>query len=270
MRVTIVGSGTAAPTSDRVCSGYFLEIGDDRLLMDCGAGVVHGMARLGLPWAELDHLLITHFHNDHIGDLPMLLFALKHGVRPKRAKALSVWAPRGIGERLTAMAAAFGDHLADPGFPVAVREVAPDETFALGPLTVRAVSTPHTDTSLAYRLEEAGDGDGGPGELNRIGRGRPSLGYTGDTGPSAEVARVLADVDVLIAECALPDDEAIPTHLSPASLAALATDAAPGRLVVTHVYPQLDALDPVARVRAAGWSGEVVRAEDGLELKLEL
>lgn len=256
MKLTIVGSGTAAPTPERVCSGYFIEAGDDTLLMDCGAGVVHGMARLGLPWHGLDHLLISHFHNDHTGDLPMLLFALKHGLRSRREKPLSIWAPRGIGERMKAMAAAFGDHVADPGFPMVIREVGPGDEFAIGPLLVEAASTPHTAHSLAYRLTDPRDGPGREG----------GLGYTGDTGPSTGLAAFMWGVDVLIAECALPDDQAIPIHLSPSSLAALASDAAPGRLVVTHVYPQLDALDPVAQVRAAGWEGETMRAEDGLEL----
>ena len=251
MRVTIVGSGTAAPEAGRVCSGYWVEAADSRILMDCGAGVVHGMARLGLSWAELDHLLITHFHNDHIGDIPMLLFALKHGVRPRREAPLSVCAPHGIGERMRAMQAAFGDHVADPGFPVVIREVAPGDEFAIGGLAVRAVSTPHTDRSLAYRLTEDAR----------------SLGYTGDTGPSAEVGTFMAGVDTLIAECSLPDDDALPTHLSPSSLAAMARRAAPGRLVVTHVYPRLEALGPAERVRAAGWEGETIRAEDGLTVE---
>ncbi|MDX1675048.1 MAG: hypothetical protein R3314_09670, partial [Longimicrobiales bacterium] len=94
------------------------------------------------------------------------------------------------------------------------------------------------------------------------------LGYTGDTGPSPELGAFMRGLDVLVAECSLPDDQAIDTHLSPASLAALGAHAAPGRLVVTHVYPQLAALDPVARLRAAGWDGEAVRAEDGLELEV--
>lgn len=250
MKLTIVGSGTAAPEAGRVCSGYWVEADDGRLLLDCGAGVVHGMARLRLSWPELDHLLITHFHNDHIGDVPMLLFALKHGVRPPREKPLSVWAPHGIGERMKAMEAAFGDHVADPGFPVVIREVAPGDDFAIGGLAVRAVSTPHTDRSLAYRLTDDA----------------VSLGYTGDTGPSAAVGTMMAGVDTLIAECSLPDDDAIETHLSPSSLAAMARRAAPGRLVVTHVYPQLDALGAVGRVRAAGWEGETIRAEDGTTL----
>jgi ribonuclease BN (tRNA processing enzyme) len=244
-----------------------VEAGDEWLLMDCGAGVAHGMARLGLPWDRLDHVLITHFHNDHIGDLPMLFFALKHGVRPKREKPLGLWAPHGIGERLKAMEAAFGDHVADPGFPVVIREVAPGDEFAVGPLAVRTVATPHTDESVAFRLTETPAAPGPETPDTERPDTAPSLGYTGDTGPSGEVARFMAGVDVLIAECSLPDDEAIDTHLSPSSLAAMANRAGPGRLVVTHVYPQLDALDPVARVREAGWSGETVRAEDGLELE---
>lgn len=254
MKVTIIGSGTAAPEPERVCSGYWLEAGSARVLLDCGPGVVHGMARRGLPWQRLDHVLVTHFHNDHTGDIPMLFFALKWGVAERRTTPLTLWAPHGIHERLRAMTAAFGDHVADPGFPVRVCEVSDGDPFAVGDLTVRAAATPHTDSSYAYRIQ-ADDG--------------PVLGYTGDTGPSVEVARFLAGCDVLIAECSLPDDQAMATHLTPSSLAAMAVEASPGRLVVTHVYPQLAALDPVARVREAGWTGEVVRARDGLEIDVD-
>lgn len=252
MKLTVVGSGTASPEADRVCSGYWVEADDTRVLVDCGAGVVHGMARLGLPWAQLDHLLISHFHNDHIGDVPMLLFALKWGMAQGRTAPFTVWAPHGIQARLRAMAAAFGDHVADPGFPLGIREVAAGNRCQLGPVRVTAEATPHTAESLAYRLEHGG----------------AVLGYTGDTGPSAEVARFLGGCDLLIAECSLPEDLAKPTHLTPSSLAAMATQAGPRRLLVTHVYPPLDVLDPVARVREAGWSGETLRARDGLEMEV--
>jgi len=106
------------------------------------------------------------------------------------------------------------------------------------------------DRSLCYTVADAGG----------------VLGYTGDTGPSREVAEFLAGCDVMVAECSLPDDAAIPIHLSPGSLAAMAEQAAPGRLVVAHVYPWLDALDPLALLREAGYRGETVRARDGLDL----
>ena len=253
MRVTIVGSGTAAPEPDRVCSGYLVEHAGARVLLDCGPGVVHHLARFGLPWPALDHVLITHFHNDHLGDLPMLLFALRWGVRRRRTAPLTLWAPDGIEGRLRSLAAGLGDHVREPGFPLEVRPLAPDDAVQLAPgLELRTMRTPHTDESLAFR----------------ISGGSATVGYTGDTGPSDDVARFLARSDLLIAECSLPDDDAIPTHLSPTSLAGMARTAAPGRLVVTHVYPWLEAAAPLALIRAAGWDGDAVRAADGLSFDL--
>ncbi len=253
MQITVLGSGTAAPEPTRVCSGYWVRTPATRLLLDCGPGVVHRLAALGLPWQRLDHVVLSHFHTDHIGDLPVLLFALKWGVRERRSAPLTIWAPHGIQERLRAMRAAFGDHVADPGFPVLVREVTPGDAFEAGDIAMAAARTHHTDASLAYRL----------------GVGGARLGYTGDTGPTPGLGAFLAGCGLLIAECSLPDDEAIETHLSPGSLAVLAREAAPRRLLVTHVYPQLERLGPVARIRAAGWTGETMRAVDGVELEVE-
>lgn len=254
MNLTIVGSGTAAPDPDRVGAALFLETPGVRTLVDCGPGAVHHMARFGLPWPRLSHLVISHFHNDHLGDIPALLFALKWGTKERRTEPLHVFGPEGTGDRLRAMADAFGDHVQDPGFPVVVREIAPGARTRLDHgITLACASTPHTDESLAYRFEAD---DGG------------TLGYTGDTGPSEDVARFLAGLDVLVAECSVPDEQAMDTHLTPSSLAAMARSARPARLVATHVYPDLDRLDVTGLIAAAGWAGETLRARDGLEIQI--
>jgi ribonuclease BN (tRNA processing enzyme) len=250
VRLTVVGSGTAAPEPDRVCAAFFIEAADVRVLVDCGPGATHHLARFRLPWQRLDHVVISHFHNDHIGDVPMLLFALMWGTDERRTAPLNVWGPAGLRDRLAAMARAFGDHVRDPGFPVHVHEVQPGDRAELdGGLAFTSIHTPHTEESLAYRFDDASGA---------------SLGYTGDTGPSEDVARFLAGVDLLLAECSVPDPEAMEMHLHPTALAAMARTASPGRLVVTHVYPRLDRQDVLALVRAAGWTGPLVRATDGL------
>jgi ribonuclease BN (tRNA processing enzyme) len=237
LTVTVIGSGTAAPHPDHVAAGFFLRTETCRILLDCGPGVVHHLARFRLAWEQLDHLVVSHFHNDHIGDIPALLFGLKWGLAEQRTRPLTLWGPDGLEDRLRLMAGAFGDHVLDPGFPLTVRVVAPGAVLDLGGgITLRAAATVHTETSLAYRVET---------------REGPVVGYTGDTGPSDEVARFLAGVDLLIAECSLPDERAMETHLTPSSLAVMARLAAPRRLLATHVYPILDRHDLPRRISAS-------------------
>ena len=69
MKLTILGSGTVVPNGERNSAGYFIEAGRVRLMMDCGAGTVHGLARYGCNWEQLTHLYISHFHVDHVGEL---------------------------------------------------------------------------------------------------------------------------------------------------------------------------------------------------------
>src|SRR5688500_17296088 len=104
MRVTILGSGTMLPDDLHHSPSHWVEFGDVRLLLDCGSGALHGMARGRLGWRGLSHLLVTHFHTDHVGDLAALLFALRHGVRPARQEPLVLLGPRGLAAHLAALA----------------------------------------------------------------------------------------------------------------------------------------------------------------------
>jgi ribonuclease BN (tRNA processing enzyme) len=257
MRLTVIGSGTAAPEWDRACSGFMLETHRSRVLLDCGPGVVHNMARIGLDWQGITHLLLTHFHNDHIGDVPTLFFAWRHGMRPARSEPLMVIGPPGTKRLLERLGDVFGDHLSEPGFELDVIELDPPSTDEgdvlaaerrLGDeVRLAAVRTPHTDASLAYRIEADGR----------------SFCYTGDTGMSEAVARFAQGVDALLIECAVPDDEAMPVHLTPSQVAAMARIALPRRLLVTHVYPHLDRRAVPELVRLGGWPARVDVVADG-------
>jgi ribonuclease BN (tRNA processing enzyme) len=255
VRLTVAGCGTAVPDPGRVCSGYFLETPSARMLLDCGPGVVHHLARFGLPWQDLSQLALTHFHTDHIGDVPMLFFALRHGMAPGRTDPLTVIGPPGVRKLLRRMQAVFGTHIRDPGFPVEVMELTPGAAVTLADgVSLASIPTPHTAASVAYRIETPA----GP------------IGYTGDTGPSDDVAAFLRGLEVLVAECSLPDDQAADTHLTPARLARMANIALPARLVVTHVYPQLDRSALPGLLATAGWHGSATPAFDGLTLPLYL
>ena len=71
--------------------------------------------------------------------------------------------------------------------------------------------------------------------------------------------------DLLILEASNPFKVA--GHLTPEEAGRLAAQAGVGRLVLTHIYPPGDAVDPAAQA-ALYFSGEITAAEDGLRLQV--
>ncbi|MBI2796881.1 MAG: ribonuclease Z [Gemmatimonadetes bacterium] len=284
MRLTAVGTGTAAPTAHEVNAGWYLEAGPVRLLVDCGSGVVHGMAKLGLDWAGITHLALTHFHADHISDIATLVTAWKYGQMVPRTAPLEVIGPPGTLGMLERTAALFGSWMLEPGFPLMVHELdraAPDlaagavaghapaspagagtgenavrrsaSTRALpGGLELSALPVPHTPESVAYSMA----------------RGARRIVYTGDTGPDDALGAWAAGCDVLVAECSLPRVMAVPGHLTPEDCAAMAAAARPHTLVLTHRFPPVGQVDAAGIVRER-FAGTVVLAHDGWSIDLQ-
>ncbi len=247
MILITVGTGTVAPSAKRTAAAHWVETADVKLLLDCGAGTLHRLAQFEIPWTQVTHVAITHFHPDHWGELPLFLFAQKYGTRPARTAPLTLIGPVGFTTRLTVLAGAIGDWVREPGYPLEVREVAAGESIELS----RVVSldnhpTPHTPESLAYAVRSGGT----------------RLVYTGDTGPSASLARWAAGCDLLLSECSLPDDQAVDIHLTPTQAAELARAAGAKRLVLTHFYPPIEGTDPAAVARRT-FTGDIVAAHDG-------
>lgn len=253
MRLTTIGTGTAAPSRGRVQSGHLVEAGAVRLLMDCGSGIATRMADLGLQWQGITHLAITHFHADHVVDLPTLLYAWRYGQLPPRSHGLDIIGPAGTLRLLSRFAGVFGDGLLALGFPISVRELAPGESTELsGDVRLRCLKVPHTEESVAYSVEH---------------RGRRIV-YTGDTGPDAALGAWAAGCDVLLAECSLPDSMAMATHLTPSRCGALGAAANPDVLALTHFYPPVEDVD-IRGLVGAQFGGTVALATDGWTLDLE-
>lgn len=253
MRLQTIGTGTAAPSPTRVSAGHLVEAGEVRLLMDCGSGVVHRMAALGVEWERITHVALTHFDADHISDLPALLIAWRWGMLPARSAPVTVIGPVGTDALLGRMADIFGRGVRYPDYPFAIREIAPGEAIDLGGgVTLEARKVPHSEVSIAYCVRH----------------GERRLVYTGDTGPDAALGEWARGCDVLLAECSLPDAMAIPSHLTPERCAELAESARPGMLVLTHFYPPVERVD-IRGIVAERYGGPVVLATDGWSTEIE-
>lgn len=252
MRLTTVGTGTAAPSPGRVQAGHLVESGAVRLLLDCGSGVAFRFADLGLDWVTITHVALTHFHADHVIELPTLLTAWRHGTLPPRSAPLEIVGPVGTAALLDRLTEATGVKFREYGFAVAVRELAPGERAILGDgVTIECRSVPHTPESVAYLIE---------GDARR-------LVYTGDTGYDEGLAQWARGCDLLLCECSLPASMAVASHLTPEQVGALADIARPKLLALTHLYPPVEQIDIRAAI-AAHHAGPVVVAHDGWSTEL--
>jgi ribonuclease BN (tRNA processing enzyme) len=252
MRITVIGSGTAAPHPKRAQSGTLIEVGDVRLLIDCGSAVVLRMAELGLPWQSITHVAITHFHADHTTDIATLIYGWRYGQLPPRSEPVELIGPPGFAALLEAMKTAFGGELLDAPPPIKVTELTRGNPIQLGADALLAsLKVPHTAESVAYSVS---------------GRGRRVV-VSGDTGFDPALAVWAEGSDVLLCECSLPDSLALPTHLTPRQCGAIAAIARPKRLVLTHFYPPVEAEDIESQV-AEHFGGTLIRCHDGWTLDL--
>lgn len=247
LSLVTVGTGTVAPSATRSSPAHWVEADGVRLLLDCGAGTMHRLARFGLAWDRITHLAVSHFHADHVGEIPALLFALRHAVVPRREEPLVVIGPPGIVALLENMAQAFGQWVTEPGFPLATLEVVPDEPFPLAEgVWLESCAVPHTAESVAYA----------------VSAGEVRLVYTGDTGPSDQLAAFARGCDLLLAECSVPEPLPDVGHLTPRLAGELAAAADARRLVLTHFYPPVEAVD-IMGLAARAYGGPVALANDG-------
>jgi ribonuclease BN (tRNA processing enzyme) len=247
VRFTTLGTGTISLAAERSCAGYLLEAPPLRMLLDCGSGIARRLAEAGDAWRTITHVAITHFHIDHHGDLPTLIFAWKYGFLPPRSEPVEIIGP------MDRLAAAYGEWVTAPGFPLTVREITPNDAFELpGGVVLTCHAVPHTPESVAYSMV----------------RGGRRIVYTGDTGPSDAFAAWARESDLLVCECSLPTGMSIPEHLTPEQCGELAAAAAPAHLALTHFYPPVESVDIRALV-GARYAGPVTLARDGWYFDLE-
>jgi ribonuclease BN (tRNA processing enzyme) len=250
MKLWILGSGTLIPQAERGSPAYLLEAAGSCLLLDCGSGTLRTLARLDLGWDRISHLLVTHFHTDHVGDLAPLLFAFRHGLPKPRREPLHLLGPPGLKDHLVALSQAHGEHILDPGLPLEIMELRPGSAWtdpATG-LRIETCKTPHTHNSIAYRLESE----------------EGALGYAGDTGPNADLGSFLGGCQVVVAECSHPKGRGTDTHLTPQTLADMARISPPELLIPVHVYPPLDPEEVPDLLAEEGYPGRAVAGADGM------
>jgi len=251
MELIVVGSGTGVPSLRRGSPAYAVKAASRLVLLDLGSGALRSMLRYGLNFSDIDVLALTHLHPDHVGDLIPFFFATRYALGYTRREPFQLLAARGFQEFHGRLKEAFGEWVEPPTGLLDLKELsakAPDEV-RWQELVIKSAPTNHTQGSLGFRVEAEGR----------------ALVYSGDTDESDSLVDLARGADLLVLEAANPFK--VPGHLTPEEAGGLAARAGVPRLVLTHFYPPCDEVD-VAALAATQFAGEIIRAEDGLSVKL--
>ena len=177
MRLVTIGTGTVALTAARVCAGHYVEAGTARVLLDCGSGVTHRLAELGLPWqrahARRDHPLSPRPHRG-LRDAGVRVEVRRRCPVAARRSSSSARSGSRLCSSVSSAPSAIGCR--EPGFPLEVREIVPGEAIALDDGTTSARRARFRTRTRAWHIP--------------IERGGRRIVYTGDTGLRSDAGRV--------------------------------------------------------------------------------
>ena len=250
MEIYFLGTGTAVPVENHSPAGLFVVTPQLRLLMDIGPGSLSRLNHIGFSVDQIDYLFLSHLHPDHTLDLITLLQVFNSAPETVRQKKFTIIGCRGCNEFLLHIYDLYPD-VFPSGYSLEIREVYRDE-FLLGDLRVQSGPTAHTESSVAFRMEEGGR----------------SLVYSGDASRQGELTQLACGVDLLISECSFPAGWQTEDHLNADEIGLIAQKSNAKSLVVTHLYPPALRVDLLSQIHQH-YQGKAQIAVDGLRLSLE-
>nr|WP_314278367.1 ribonuclease Z [uncultured Peptostreptococcus sp.] len=273
LNLTMIGSGGNVPTPSRFCSSAFINYKGRKILIDCGEGSQISMKKIGCGFKDIDLILITHLHGDHINGLLGLLATM--GNSEKRSP-LYIVGPSGINRAIRAMMVLW------EGLPYRLIVIEkPIGSFSINSpilreIEISSLDLDHSTECIGYSLyfkrnrefsiEKAKDRqvpkylwshlqkgksfyiDGHTYTPDMVlGKSRPGikLSYITDTRPIDSIIPFVSSSSLFICEAMYGDDLDISKavknkHMTFREAANLAYKAGVDNLLLTHFSPSLD------------------------------
>jgi ribonuclease BN (tRNA processing enzyme) len=234
--ITLLGTGTCQIEFERRASSVLIQLDTMSVLFDCGHGVVQRLLEAGIQHNELNHIVVSHFHPDHVSDLIPFLHAGAWSKRHPRTTDLHMYGPPGIQRMIDGFRDIFGaSGLQQPTYDILVHEVAGGK-FSIGAYEFDFVSLPPAGNhGLRFAWRE---------KLYAI---------TGDSFFHEHEITFLQNVHLAIIDSGhLEDDEIV--QLAAASQAKT--------IVCSHLYREIDAPKLQTLAEQAGYEGTILVGRD--------
>lgn len=265
LHLVLCGAGSPLPDVQRGGPCAAVIAGRRLFVVDAGSGASRTMARLRLPPGQIEAILLTHFHSDHLDGLGELL--LQRWIGSASQTPTPVHGPEGIEQVVAGFALAYAQDSAyrtahhGPGVAPPSGAGAAARPFATPPpgqgqVVIGAEAGPGVRVT-AFRVDHAPVAPAVGYRFDYAGR---SLLLSGDTARSANLLQFAKGVDLLVHDALSPwlvdrmteaaEESQRPRlakitrdirdyHASPVQVAELAQQAGAKRLLFHHIVPPL-------------------------------
>jgi ribonuclease BN (tRNA processing enzyme) len=244
MKLTVIGQWGGYPKAGEASTGYLLEANGFKLLIDCGSGVLSHLQH-HIEATELDAVLLSHYHPDHVADIGVLQHALLiQYFLGKNEGTLPVYAHREDQQGFNSLT--YKDLMT-------AHEYTEDSTLSVGPFTVTFVKSKHPVPCYGMRIEADGK----------------SLFYTADSAFREEFISFGQDADVLLCECNFYGDMDASNagHMTSLDAGKLAQKTSARNLILTHL-PHFGDLEQLMTEAKTIYSGHVSLAKKDMVVEI--
>ncbi len=300
--ILFLGTSASAPSAKRGLSALLVKHDEYRFLVDCGEGTQRQILQSGAGFKQLNRILLTHGHLDHILGLGGLMSTF---MRWEAIDQLEIFGGKSTLERVRALVNDVVLRGAQTPMPLHFHTLGAGTFFDQGDFTISAFPVTHRGPGcLGYLFEEKArrpfladkaEALGVPhgperrtlvnGETIRLANGRTvspeevlgplqrgtKLVVVGDTGRTDDLIGVCQGADGLVIESTYLDSEADMarqfSHMTAKAAAQLAVEAGVQHLFLTHISRRYRERDVLAEAQAVFPEAVVARDFDTFAIK---
>ena len=162
--ICLLGTSGMMPLPGRFLTSALTRYNGSGLLIDCGEGTQVALRRRGYSCHDIDTILVTHVHGDHVSGLPGLLLSMGNA---ERTEPVTIIGPKGTEAVVRALCVI----APDLPFELVFRELTePKESIACRDYTIEAFRVAHNIVCYGYSLVIRRQGKFLPekAEVNRV------------------------------------------------------------------------------------------------------
>jgi ribonuclease BN (tRNA processing enzyme) len=241
LAIQVLGSGGPELQDRRASTSYLIwDHGAARVIVDAGGGSALRFGESGAQMSQVDVVLFSHFHIDHSGDFPALVFSSWF---EDRKRPLPVYGPPG-NNFMPSTTEFVRDLFSEPRgawrYLSDLVEKGAEGTYTLEPHDVVAGSKPilvfHNSDVAVYAVRVIHGGF--PALAWRVEMEGKRIVFSGDTnGEGDGLTQLASDADLFIAHNAIPEGATgveRRLHMPPSVIGTIAANAHVKQLILSH------------------------------------